>query len=457
MIRLKRYYVLCFLWAVIFFCACQSETQQLKKAYSLYQQGLELSFDNSAVAAETYNKALHLLDRCDQTQVETQRLKGQIEDQLGLRYYKLGLKEEALRLHLDAVEIFRSLPGSVLLLNALQNAGRVAASLHRMDEAKQYYEEALQVAITQSDKKIAKDILLETGREVYMENGEYEKAIEVIEEAKDGGASPDLCRLTLGMAYYHIENIPLAIEYLNMATQSEKASVRMSAYHGLYQIHESQKDYQKALRCYESYNENMVQENKEQRNEEIQRIKKDGDLQMQKNTMQAMRKLKRVYLYMIIGWLLFALGVTLLLFRQKTLKDRFKEENSQFKEENNRLHMDVAMRNNKVFLTAMALSEKIAGNPEDFNLQESEWNEYLELIDLIYNGFTKRLLECYPALTKTDLQICALTRQGYSNQVISAMMNMQTNSYARRKSRIKQEKMNGLEDDRSFEEIINSL
>ena len=67
------------------------------------------------------------------------------------------------------------------------------------------------------------------------------------------------------------------------------------------------------------------------------------------------------------------------------------------------------------------------------------------------------LMEKYPTLTKSDLQICCLTKQGFSNQVISILMNLQTNSYARRKSRIKQEKMNGLEDERSFEEIINNL
>ena len=60
-------------------------------------------------------------------------------------------------------------------------------------------------------------------------------------------------------------------------------------------------------------------------------------------------------------------------------------------------------------------------------------------------------------MTKTDLQICTLTRQGFSNQVISIMMNMQANSYARRKYRIKQDKMNGEQDDRSFEEIINEI
>ena len=109
------------------------------------------------------------------------------------------------------------------------------------------------------------------------------------------------------------------------------------------------------------------------------------------------------------------------------------------------------------FLTALALSEKITGTTVDFNFEDNEWNDYLELIDVVYSDFTKKLLERYPTLTKTDLQICSLTRQGFSNQVISIMMNLQPNSYARRKYRIKQEKMNGAEDDRSFEEIINEI
>lgn len=70
---------------------------------------------------------------------------------------------------------------------------------------------------------------------------------------------------------------------------------------------------------------------------------------------------------------------------------------------------------------------------------------------------TASTLARYPTLTKSDLQICCLTKQGFSNQVISILMNIQTGSYARRKSRIKQEKMNGLQDERSYEEIIAGI
>ena len=450
MVRSEHHIGLWILLAAIFFAACQSNSKQLEKARTLYQQGLELSSENSVAAAETYSEALLVLDRCNPNHPEVRRLKGLIEDQLGTRYWKNGLKMEALNLHLDAIEIFRTLPGSVALMNALQNAGRVAASLHQVKEAKQYYEEALQLAQTQKDKQLSMDILLELCRDVYMEEGEFEKVIEGATKALEGGARSDLCHLTLGMAYYYIENDAQAFEYLNLATQSEKAGVRMSAYQGLYLIYELKGKYQDALECFSLFNENMMKAHGEQHSEAVQRIQKDYELQAQKNAMQSKQKLKTIYLYLIVGVLVVALALTLLLLRQKTLKNKLMDEER-------KRQMEVALKKNKVFVTALALTEQITVNTVDFNLEESEWNDYLELINLVYNDFTKKLLERYSTLTKTDLQICSLTRQGFSNQVISIMMNLQTNSYARRKYRIKQDKMNGAEDNRSFEEIINGI
>ena len=432
----------------MFLGSCQSNSRQLEKARALYEQGLELSVENSVAAAESYSQALLALDRCDQQRPEVRCLKGQIEDQLGTRYWKHGLKDEALHLHLDAAELFRQTVDSTLLMNALRNAGRVGASLHEVEQAKQYYEESLGLANALNDSVLANELKLEIARDIYMEQGEYEMVIEMASEALAGGARSDLCHLTLGMAHYYVENDSLAINHLNLATQSEKAGVRMPAYQGLYQIKELQGKYQEALECYRLFNENMMQAHREQRSEEMQRIQRDYELQMQKNAMQSEQKLKALYFYVALGLLIVALVVTLLLLRQKTLKTKLKDEENQ-------RQLELALKKNKVFVTALALAEQITMSTVDFNLEESEWNDYLELIDLVYNGFTKKLMERYPTLTKADLQICSLTRQGFSNQVISIMMNLQTNSYARRKYRIKQEKMNG--DERSFEEIVNGI
>ena len=431
--------------------ACQRNTHSLQEAETLFQQGVELRADKqSEAAAERFSQALLAIEHCDMDDPETQRLKGQIEDNLGFCYWKHELFEEALPLHKDAATLFRSLGDSTLLTTALRNCGRTAASLGDTDGAKAYYDEALSLAKALNNKDMESDILLQSSRDVLMVVKDYNGAIERISQALEGGASPDICHLTMGLAHYYLAHDSIAIVHLTEATQSATAGTRMSAYQALCFIHQLQGDYENALKYNEQFTKNMMQADSEHRSEEVQRIKGEYDLQMQKHQLQAEQKLKNLYLYLILAALLVILAVTLLLLRQKTLNERLKTEEM-------KNQMEVALKKNKVYVTALALTEQITASTLDFNLSDSEWDDFVTLIDKVHGDFTQRLMAHYPTLTKSDLQICCLTKQGFSNQVISILMNLQTNSYARRKSRIKQEKMNGLEDERSFEEIINDL
>ena len=430
--------------------ACHHEARYLKEAETRYQQGLEQrATKQSEAAAESFSEALLAIERCDMEQPEVQRLKGQIEDNLGFCYWKHELFEEALTLHTDAIKLARELNDSTLLMTALRNSGRATASLGNIDAAEQHYNEALDIAKALNDKTMQNEILLESSRDVLLVKEDYEQVIERVSQALANGAQGD-GPLTLGLAYYYLEQDSLAIVHLTEATHNEMAGVRMSAYQSLAFIHQLAGDYQQALECQELFNENRMQADSTHRSEQMQRIKAEYDLLMQKNNLEAEQKLKNLYLYLILGGLVLALAVVLLLLRQKSLSAKLKAE-----EMKNQL--ETALKKNKVYVTALALTEQITASTLDFDLKETEWDDFVTLTDKVYNDFTKRLMDKYPTLTKSDLQICCLTKQGFSNQVISILMNLQTNSYARRKSRIKQEKMNGLEDERSFEEIINEI
>ena len=430
--------------------ACHHEARYLKEAETHYQQGLEQrAAKQSEAAAESFSQALLALEQCKPDKPETKRMKAQIEDNLGFCYWKHELFAEALPLHTDAATLARELNDSTLLMNALRNCGRATASLGDIDAAEQHYNEALAIAKALNDKTMENEVLLESSRDVYLVKEDFGQVIERITRARAAGAEGD-SQLTLGLAYYYLEQDSLAIVHLTEATHNEMAGVRMSAYQSLYFIHQIEEDYQKALECHELFNENMMQADSTHRSEQVQRIKAEYDLQMQKSQLQSEQKLKSLYLYLILGLLLVVLAITLLLLRQKTLSAKLKAE-----EMKNQLELE--LKKNKVYVTALALTEQITASTLDFNLKETEWDDFVTLIDKVYGDFTKRLMDKYPTLTKSDLQICCLTKQGFSNQVISIMMNLQTNSYARRKSRIKQEKMNGLEDERSFEEIVNAV
>ena len=447
----KQFLIVVLLVVLAGFTACQRDARRLSDADALLQQGLEQRVaKNTEAAAECFSQALVVLNQCNAENNDVQRRKAQVEDQLGAMYWKHGLAEEALALHVDAVTLSRQHDEPELLMTAMRNCGRVTASLQRIDEARAYYEESKQIAEKQNDRAFCNELLMETSHDLYLENGDYTQAIENASQALDGGAEQGFCNLVIGLSYYYLDENDTALVFLQEASQSEKPSIRMSAYQALYLIYQDAGDYQQALQCHELFNENMSQADRQFRSEEVQRIKGEYDLQMQKNTLQAEQKLKSLYFYLILVALLVVLAGTLLLLRQKTLSSKLKSE-----EMKNQL--ELALKKNKVYVTGLALTEQITASTLDFDLKESEWDDFVALIDKVYGNFTQRLTEKYPNLTKSDLQICCLTKQGFSNQVISILMNIQTGSYARRKSRLKQEKMDGLNDDRSFEEIINDI
>ena len=435
---------------VVGLASCQHNMRYFKEAKAHFEQGLEQRADKQTEkAAELFSQALIDINRCNQDKPEVKRLKAQIEDNLGFSFWRNELFSEALALHADAATLARELNDSTLLMNALRNCGRATASLEDIDAAEHCYDEALSIAKALNDKTMENEVLLESSRDVFLVKEDYEEVIERVTRARAAGAEGD-SELTLGLAYYYLEQDSLAIAYLTEATQHDMAGVRMSAYQSLSFIYLMAGNYQQALEYQELFNENMILADQTHRSEEVQRIKGEYDLQMQKNQLQAEQKLKSLYLYLILVALLVVLAITLLLLRQKTLTAKLKSE-----EMKNQLELE--LKKNKVYVTALALTEQITASTLDFDLKESEWDDFVILIDKVYGDFTKRLTEKYPTLTKSDLQICCLTKQGFSNQVISILMNQQTASYARRKSRIKQEKMDGLNDERSFEEIIGEI
>ena len=390
------------------------------------------------------------IDRCDSENVETKELKAETEDRLGEIYWLQGLFEEALELHLDASTLFLELGKSENLMKAYRNAGRVAASLNNLDDAEYYYNEALIIAKSLKDNAFIADMYLDLSRDIYMQNEDYERVISFVNQALASGADTDQCHLLLGVAYYYLEDDENAIKHLEEAAKSDKAGARMSAYDALYLISQLNGDYQQALEYHELYNENMIEADHQHRSEEMQRIKSENDLKIQESALKEKQKVRLGYLFGALGLLAIALIIMILLFRQRALR-------AQIESEKTKNQFEAALKKNKVYVTALALTEQITASTLDFNLDDDSWDDFMNLINLIYNDLNNKLIAKYPSLTPEDLKICSLTRLGMSNQVIAILMNTQTASYARRKSRIKQEKMNGNEDERSFEEIIENI
>lgn len=473
--------------------SCDSQAKRQRQARALYERGVQLRAERlSEEATECFLEALALVDDVETHGRASQPLRANIKNNLGAMYNKHQLFEEALAMHRSAIADFKEINDSIGMMTAWRNCGRVTKSLGLFAQTKAYYDSAFHVATLLMDTVMVNDLYLEIGRDYYMEIGNYPKAIECVHHAMDGGLDGndlDIANMTLGILYYYINKNDVAKVYLEKALRSERAGIKMSVYQTLYGIALNEKNIKMAMKYEERFLEYMKLVEKENNNENILRIRAEYELKAQKSEMETLHRTKSFKLYLIIAVTLSVALVILLIVRKRISDNKIEMERfkSQVERDQNRIHELVSdmenlirtndelrrdhqtlsqkellmtnkiMSRNKVFVTAQGLSEHVTADSLNFNLSDDDWADFISLTDLVYDGFSQRLLSLYQKLGKWDVRICCLSKNGFSNQVISILLDTQTDSYYKRKTRIKQMKMNLVDDNRTFEEIVAAV
>lgn len=468
--------------------SCDSQAKRQRQARALYERGVQLRSQRlSEDAAECFLQALSLAENGDDM-----ALTANIKDNLGAMYNKHQLFEDALAMHRSAIADFKEINDSIGMMIAWRNCGRTTKSLELFAQTKAYYDSAFHIAALLRDTAMTNDLYLEIGRDYYMEIGNYPKAIECVQNAMDGGLDGndlDIANMTLGILYYYVNRNDEAKVYLEQALRSDRAGVKMSVYQTLYGIALNEKNIKMAMNYEERFLEYMKLVEKENNNENILRIKAEYELKAQKSELETIHRTKSFKLYLIIAVTLSVVLAILLIVRKKISDNKIEMERfkSQVERDQNRIHELVSdmenlirtndelrrdhqtlsqkellmtnkiMSRNKVFVTAQGLSEHVTADSLNFNLSDDDWADFISLTDLVYDGFSQRLLSLYQKLGKWDVRICCLSKNGFSNQVISILLDTQTDSYYKRKTRIKQMKMNLVDDNRTFEEIVNAV
>ena len=472
--------------------SCNTQPQRLEQAQALYEEGVALREQRqSEEAAEKFLQGLSLLQGCDSTP-ENLHLEGQLRDNLGAMYLKHGLFEDAFKQHQQALDCFSQTADSTGMMNAYRNTGRAARAQEQYTQAKQYYDTAFLIATQIDDKAMLGDLYLELGRDYYMETGQIAKGIESVNKALELGLNDndtDIAHMSLGILYYYADDYEQAQGYLNKALRSERAGLKMSVYQTLYAIAYNTGDYKQAVHYHKQFSQNMLDSELEHSSEVMQRIKSEYELKAQQSELESLHRTRDLKLYLIIALAVIALLMILLIVRKIVSDHKLEMEHfgRQVERDQNRIHELVSnmetlirtndelrrnqqtlsqkelmmtqkiMARNKVMATAQALSEQVNADTLNFELSDNEWTDFINLTDLVFDGFSQRLLQLFPKLGLWDVRICCLSKNGFSNQVISILLDTQTDSYYKRKTRIKQMKMNLGDDRRSFEEIVNAV
>ncbi|MBO4574115.1 MAG: hypothetical protein J5708_02175 [Bacteroidales bacterium] len=453
--KVKLTYLILFAVVLCIISSCNSQYKRQQKAQLLYEEGVRLRSERlSEEATKYFLEALSLVNEVETDGRASLQLRANIKDNLGAMYNKHQMFEDALLMHLSAIDDFKKMNDSVGMMTAWRNCGRAAKSLGWFPKTKEYYDNAFQIAKLLRDDAMIATLYLETGRDYYMEIDDYETAIEYLQNAIDGGLQGndlDIANMTLGILYYYIDENDKAKPYLERALQSDRAGVKMSVYQTLYGIALNEENLELAMENEQLFLKYMALAEKEHNNENIQRVKAESELAAQKNELDAIHRTKSLKLYLIIAAIFIVALVILLIIKRKIAQDRIKSLEKELQ------MRDKVMLSSRVFTTAKNLSEHLTADAFNFNLTDADWDDFISMTDLVFDGFSKRLLARFSKLTKNDVRICCLAKNGFSNQVIAVILETQLDSYYKRKMRIKQQKMELSEDTRTFEEIINAI
>ena len=74
-------------------------------------------------------------------------------------------------------------------------------------------------------------------------------------------------------------------------------------------------------------------------------------------------------------------------------------------------------------------------------LSDDDWEDIVQNADIIFDNFTRRLQQHYPALNKEDLRYCCMVKMQLSQLEMSQIMHLEKDSVKKRLKRIRMEKM----------------
>ena len=118
------------------------------------------------------------------------------------------------------------------------------------------------------------------------------------------------------------------------------------------------------------------------------------------------------------------------------------------------LVMNDALRHIKT-VNGMAIAEK-EKNAGNLKLSAAQVADLMEIVDLCYDNFVKRLRGKFPSLSGDDLCLCCLLKINVKNRDVAVLLGMSDDALKKRKYRIKHEKL-GLEQSVSVESFLESF
>lgn len=338
--------------------------------------------------------------------------------------------------------------------------------LNRLDSALYYAQAAYDAAIADSLPSQLPHVYTDLGS-IYAKMGENGKALEYIDKAIGLRPRKD----TLAILGLYVDKVDLfgklgqydsAYHYFRKAVASPNLATQADAYNHMSGA------YYKMGRCNEAYSlllrfTELADSVRKQRHTAeviaLQELYKHEQLSVENLywRTQAAERQSNVYLMATLSLLSLWIASTIYFFYWRNRR-RLVEQQHQLASQQEELHHQRQVTTENLQRMAemeqkearlketffRRLNQRIVQEIEkgsNILLSDDDWEDIVQNADIIFDNFTRRLQQHYPALNKEDLRYCCMVKMQLSQLEMSQIMHLEKDSVKKRLKRIRMEKM----------------
>lgn len=338
--------------------------------------------------------------------------------------------------------------------------------LNRLDSALYYAQAAYDAAIADSLPSQLPHVYTDLGS-IYAKMGENGKALEYIDKAIGLRPRKD----TLAILGLYADKVDLfgklgqydsAYHYFRKAVASPNLATQADAYNHMSGA------YYKMGRCNEAYSlllrfTELADSVRKQRHTAeviaLQELYKHEQLSVENLywRTQAAERQSNVYLMATLSLLSLWIASTIYFFYCRNRR-RLVEQQHQLASQQEELHHQRQVTTENLQRMAemeqkearlketffRRLNQRIVQEIEkgsNILLSDDDWEDIVQNADIIFDNFTRRLQQHYPALNKEDLRYCCMVKMQLSQLEMSQIMHLEKDSVKKRLKRIRMEKM----------------
>lgn len=338
--------------------------------------------------------------------------------------------------------------------------------LNRLDSALYYAQAAYDAAIADSLPSQLPHVYTDLGS-IYAKMGENGKALEYIDKAIGLRPRKD----TLAILGLYADKVDLfgklgqydsAYHYFRKAVASPNLATQADAYNHMSGA------YYKMGRCNEAYSlllrfTELADSVRKQRHTAeviaLQELYKHEQLSVENLywRTQAAERQSNVYLMATLSLLSLWIASTIYFFYWRNRR-RLVEQQHQLASQQEELHHQRQVTTENLQRMAemeqkearlketffRRLNQRIVQEIEkgsNILLSDDDWEDIVQNADIIFDNFTRRLQQHYPALNKEDLRYCCMVKMQLSQLEMSQIIHLEKDSVKKRLKRIRMEKM----------------